>query len=190
MEQASSGAIVTVEQIERALLSATVKPDLFRPDRRKDFYHLGYLGPFSASLPVSPGMTLYSSSPRQREFGSQKANPQAVFMVAALPSDRAPPGDVREATQHLFRKMAPEPGQAVKSEKDITIAGMSGYAISGEGQGQAARPNQLHGYYYALLKREKGGYFLLMGSVPVADMPRYLPEFEKIAASFQPRATQ
>jgi hypothetical protein len=129
-------------------------------------------------------------SPEQPKFGSQKAHPKAIFMVAALPPDKVPPGDVRQAAQHMFRSYAREPGQVIRSEKEVNIAGMRGYAISGEGRGWAAVQDELTGYYCVVLVREQEGYYLLMGAVPVVDLPPYLPEFEKIARSFQPQATR
>ena len=174
---------VTPEQVERALASATVKAEAAKG---QELFQLSYLGPFKPSLSIMGTSRAYSLSGKVPEPGSQNAPSEPIFVVA--PSiDKTQIADVKQAAQHFFGTFAGLSGQQVKSEKEVSLAGLRGYQIVGEGQNPKSEQTAV---YIVLLSGEEGGYYMLAGSAPASDMGTYLPEFEKIAAGFQPKAVE
>jgi len=76
----------------------------------------------------------------------------------------------------------------VKSEKEITVAGLKGYEIVGEGDDP--KTGARSGLYVVLLSGSTGGYYVMAGIAPAVGMPEYLPEFQKIAMGFEPKTAQ
>ena len=183
-QQAVDSKAVTPQQIERAFTTATVKAERAQGE---ELFRLGYLGPFKESISILGSSKAYSLTGKVPEPGSQAAAADPVFVVS--PSvDKAEITDIRTAAQNFFRTFAGLSGQEIKSEKPVTISGLAGYEIIGEGQNQKAGVSS--GVYIVLLSGDKGGYYMLAGSARASDMPTYLPEFQKIASGFQPVAPQ
>jgi hypothetical protein len=179
--QALESGKVTVAQVERAFVTATVRDEAAKG---RDLFTLSYLGPFKESLSILGSSKAYSPSGKVPEPGSESAGKEPVFVVA--PSvDKAQLGDVKVAAQSFFRKFAGMTEQQVKSEKPVTIAGLKGYEIVGEGTN--GKDGSQSGVYVVLLSVEQGGYYVMAGSAPTSDMATHLPEFQKIVLGFQPK---
>ncbi len=180
--QAIETGKVTSAQVERAFVTATVKAEAAKG---RELFALSYLGPFRESLSILGSSKAYSLTGKVPEPGSGGAANDPVFVVS--PSvDKAQIKDVKGAAQNFFRTFAGLTGQRVISEKEVSIAGLKGYEIVGQGENPKA--GAMSGVYIVLLSVDKGGYYMMAGSAPVTDMPRYLPEFQKIAEGFQPQA--
>lgn len=181
--QAIDSKTVTPAQIERAFLSATVKAEALKG---ADLFSLGYLGPFKETITVLGSSKAYSLTGKIPEAGVARPNVDPIFVVSPSAS-RQPIPDVRSAAQTSFRSIGGLSSHEVKSEKDVVIAGLKGYEISGEGMD---RNGTRTGLYVVLLAMEGGGYYVMAGSASAADMPTYLPEFQRIALGFAPKTPQ
>ena len=175
---------VTLPQVQRALATATVKPEA---SKGQDLFSLSYLGPFKETVSVLGTSKAYNLTGQVPEPGNPKPNRDPVFVVS--PSfDKTQLLDVRSAAQNSFRAIGTLNAHEVKSEKEVTIGGLKGYEIVGEGKD--AKTGAQSGIYIVLLSAESGGYYVMAGSAQAGDMANYLPEFQKIAMSFQPKAAQ
>lgn len=181
-EKALAEKTVTAEQVERALVSVSVKSEVAES---RELFSLGYLGPFKPSLSMFGSSKAYSLTGKVPEHGSQGAD--EPILVVAPSIDKTPIADVNQAARHFFDNFAGITGQVIKAEKEVAIAGLKGRQIVGEGSNPKAERT---GIFVLLLAGEKGGYYMIAGSARSADMGAYLPEFEKIAASFQPKAAE
>jgi hypothetical protein len=183
-QQALITQAVTPQQVERAFATATVRAEVAKGN---DLFRLSYLGPFKESISIFGSSKAYSLTGKVPEPGSDKAVADPVFVVS--PSvDKAEITDIKTVAQNLFHTFAGLTGQEIRSEKPVTIGGLPGYEIIGEGQNQKAGVPS--GIYIVLLSGNGGGYYMLAGSARAADMPTYLPEFQKIAGGFEARTPQ
>lgn len=181
--EAIDGKSVTPAQIERAFQTATVKAEALKG---AELFSLSYLGPFKETITVLGSSKAYSLSGKLPEAGAAKPNVDPIFVVSPS-ADKRPVLDVKTTAQSSFRSIGGLSAHEVKSEKDVVIAGLKGYEISGEGQD---RTGARTGLYVVMLVVEGGGYYVMAGSAAAADMPVYLPEFQKIALGFEPKTPQ
>lgn len=179
--QALESGKITAAQVERAFASATVKAEAAKG---RDLFTLAYLGPFKESLSILGSSKAYSLSGKLPEPGSQTAAKEPVFVVA--PSvDKAQIADVKTAATNFFRSFAGVTEQQLKSEKPVSIGGLKGYEVVGEGKN--VKGGGEAGVYVVMLSVQGGGYYVMAGSAPAGEMGTYLPEFQKIAGGFQPK---
>jgi hypothetical protein len=178
-----SGAL-SAQQIERAFTSVAVKAEAARGEQ---MFALTYLGPFKETLSIMGNSKVYSLTGKIPEPGAATTTQEPVFVIS--PSvDKAPLEDVKASAKNSFRVIGNLSGHEVKGEKDITIGGLNGYEIVGEGDDP--KTGLRSGLYVVLLSGASGGYYVMAGIASATGMQTYLPEFQKIAMGFEPRAGQ
>jgi hypothetical protein len=172
---------VTQQQIERALASATVKAEMAKG---QDVFKLSYVGAFKVSFSMIGSVKGYNLTGKPPEPGTTPTNEPHFLIIPSLDKEKIT--DVKGAAQHLFLTLGSMTGRQVQSEREVSIAGLRGYEIVGEGTSPKASGPL--GLYIVMLSGDKGGHYTLVGGAPAAEMPNYLPEFQKIAAGFQPKS--
>ena len=105
-------------------------------------------------------------------------------LIVAPSTDSRLTVDPKTAAQRSFASFGGLKDSKIESEKPVTIAGLKGHQIVGEAV--EANSGSKVGIYLLLLAGEPGGYYAIVGTSPIADMPKMLPEFEKVTASFEP----
>ncbi len=176
--------IISPQQIERAFATASVKAEAMKG---AELFTLTYLGPFKETLSIMGNSKVYSLTGKIPEPGAPNAGQDPIFVIS--PSvDKGPVGDVKASAKNSFRVIGNLSGHEVKSEKDVTVGGLKGYEIVGEGDDP--KTGSRSGLYVVLLSGNSGGYYVMAGIVPATGMPTYLPEFQKIAMGFEPKAGQ
>jgi len=183
-QRALDAKTVTQQQVERAFISAMVKAEAVKG---QELFRLSYLGPFKETISVLGTSKAYNLTGQIPEMGKAKPTLEPIFVVS--PSvDKTQLLDLKSAAQNSFRSIGGLSAHAVQSEKDVTIGGLKGYEIVGEGKD--AKTGTQAGVYIVLLSGEAGGYYILAGTAPAAEMPNYLSEFQKIATGFEPKTVQ
>ena len=179
-ETALANASITKAQIEATLAGAAVKdatskgPELFR---------LGYLGPFKEAFGLMGSSKGYNTSGQPPAPGANRVAKEPTLLIAPSTDTRLIV-DPKTAAQRSFQTFSGLKDGKIESEKEVTIAGLKGHQIVGEAV--EATSGGTIGLYLLLLAGDPGGYYAIVGTSPIADMPKMLPEFEKIAASFEP----
>ena len=181
-QAALTDASFTKAQIETTLANVAVKdatskgPELFR---------LGYLGPFKEAFALMGTSKGYSTSGLPPAAGDNRIAREPTLIVAPS-TDTRPLVDPKTAAQRSFQTFGGLREGKIDSEKSVTIAGLKGHQIVGEAV-EASSGGKI-GIYLLLLAGDPGGYYAIVGTSPLADMPKMLPEFEKVTASFEPLA--
>lgn len=170
---------ITEEQVKTALATATIKAEA---GEAVELFKFGYLGKFKPSFTVMGTSKLYSLSGKVPEEGEDLLATEPVFMVS--PSiDKREIEDIKAVALQSFTSFGNFQDHKIDSEKPVTIGGLEGYEIFG--RAKYAQANRDVGVYMAMLKGATGGYFVLFGTTNDSTAANYLPEFQKIAASFE-----
>jgi hypothetical protein len=179
-EAALAASTFTKAQVEETLAKAAVKDEMFKG---AELFRLGYLGPFKEAFGLMGTSKGYSTSGQPPAPGDNRVVKEPTLIVA--PSTDARLGiDPKAAAQRSFQSFGGLKEAKIESEKSVTIAGLKGHQIVGS----AVEPSSASkiGIYLLLLAGEPGGYYAIVGTSPFAEMPKMLPEFEKVTASFEP----
>lgn len=179
-EAALTAATFTKAQIEETLAKAAVKDEMAKG---AELFRLSYLGPFKESFGLMGTTKGYSTSGNPPAPGENRALKEPTLIVAPSTDSRLAV-DPKVAAQRSFQSFGGMKDSRIESEKDVTIANMKGYQIVGEAVDAASGAKI--GIYLLLLASDPGGYYAIVGTSPIADMPKMLPEFEKVTASFEP----
>ena len=179
-EAALSAATFTKAQIEETLAKAVVKDEM---SKGAELFRLGYLGPFKEAFRPDghiEGLQHLRPAPRARG----KPRLKEPTLVVAPSTDNRLVVDPKSAAQRSFQSFGGLKEGKIESEKPVTIAGLKGHQIVGEAVD--ATSGSKIGIYLLMLAGEPGGYYAIVGTSPFAEMPKMLPEFEKVTASFEP----
>ena len=179
-EAALTAATFTKAQIEETLAKATVKDEM---SKGAELFRLGYLGPFKEAFGLMGTSKGYSTSGNPPAPGDNRVVKEPTMIVAPSTDTRLAV-DPQTAAQRSFQSFGGLKEAKIESEKPVTIAGLKGHQIVGA----AVEPSSGSriGIYLLLLAGDPGGYYAIVGTSPIADMPKMLPEFEKVSASFEP----
>ena len=179
-EAALNAATLTKAQVEATLANAVVKDET---SKAAELFRLGYLGPFKEAFALM-GMTKgYSTSGLPPAAGENRVLKEPTLVVAPS-TDVKLTVDPKVAAQRSFQTFGGLKEGKIESEKSVTIAGLKGHQIVGEAVD--ANSGSKIGIYLLMLAGEPAGYYAIVGTSPIADMPKMVPEFEKITASFEP----
>ena len=143
-------------------------------------FTLGYTGTFKAAGSMG-GAYLYSLdgklAPEKPDAG------RAVFVVA--PSiNKVDLSDLATTSKTALTSMFDIDGPgAITKQGTVTIAGLDGYEIEIKAPPKKQGPEAVA--YQVILKMPDGGFMRMVGTVNAADGDSLMPEFRKIAASFQ-----
>ena len=181
-EAALSAATFTKAQVEETLAKAVVKDET---SKGAELFRLSYLGPFKEAFGLMGTSKGYSTSGTPPAPGDNRVVKEPTMIVAPSTDNRLVV-DPKVAAQRSFQSFGGLKGAKIENEKAVTVAGLKGYQIVGS----AVEPSSDSkiGIYLLMLAGEPGGYYAIVGTSPIADMPKMLPEFEKVTASFEPLA--
>ena len=181
-EAALSAATFTKAQVEETLAKAVVKDET---SKGAELFRLSYLGPFKEAFGLMGTSKGYSTSGTPPAPGDNRVVKEPTMIVAPSTDNRLVV-DPKVAAQRSFQSFGGLKEAKIESEKAVTVAGLKGYQIVGS----AVEPSSDSkiGIYLLMLAGEPGGYYAIVGTSPIADMPKMLPEFEKVTASFEPLA--
>jgi hypothetical protein len=179
-EAALNAATFTKTQIEETLAKAVVKDEM---SKGAELFRLGYLGPFKEAFGLMGTSKGYSTSGLPPAPGENRVLKEPTLVVAPSTDNRLVV-DPKSAAQRSFQSFGGLKEGKIESEKPVTIAGLRGHQIVGEAAD--ATSGSKIGIYLLMLAGEPGGYYAIVGTSPIADMPKMLPEFEKVTASFEP----
>ena len=183
-EAALSASTFTKAQVEETLAKAVVKDET---SKGSELFRLGYLGPFKEAFGLMGTSKGYSTSGNPPAPGDNRVVKEPTMIVAPSTDNRLVV-DPKIAAQRSFESFGGLKESKIESEKAITVAGLKGHQIVGS----AVEPSSGSriGIYLLMLAGEPGGYYAIVGTSPIADMPKMLPEFEKVSASFEPLPTK
>jgi hypothetical protein len=169
----------TKPQIEAILASAMVEATAAKA---VELFRLGYLGPFKETLGLMGTTRAYSTSGRKPTRGENMMIKEPILLVS-LSIDNLTV-DTKLSAQRSFKTLGGLTKKTVESENEVTIAGLKGYQIKGETAdektGTKIAINLVH------LAGEPRGYYVIVGTVPAEGKDKFMPEIEKVIASFEP----
>ncbi len=179
-QAAVSAGTFNKAQIETVLANAAV---MNQPAKGVELFRLGYLGPFKESFGLLGTSKAYSISGALPAPGENRIVKEPTLIVS--PSiDGRQIIDPQAAAQKSFQSFGGLKDKAVASEKPVQIGGLKGYQIIGDAVDLES--GSKIGIHLLLLSGDPDGYYALVGTSPGADMDKFMPELEKVIASFEP----
>jgi hypothetical protein len=165
------------EGIEAILATATVRAtaDTAGP------FRFGYLGPFREALDDGGMTKAYNMSGAQPKPGENQLIKQPMLLVSS--SIHGDAIDVKAQAREAFKHLGGMKQRRIDDEKQVTVGSFKGHQINGEVTDEAS--GSKIAIHLVLLSGEPFGYFMFLGSAPVADREKAMPEIEKIIASFE-----
>lgn len=172
---------LTRKQVEKTL--ATVKMS-DKPGPQAKLFKLGYLGPFKLAAKIAGTGELYNLSGTVPKSGVNRLAKEAAIIVA--PSlDQSAIGAIERAAKARFMSLTGLYDLKITSGKRVTISGFEGYRISGEAASGKDRSERDIAVIFVMLSGKEGGYFILFGTVPIAQKAELMPEQDKVISSFK-----
>lgn len=165
------------EGIEATLAGATVR-DL--PDGPTDLFNFGYLGPFRQAFDHGGLTRAYNLSGAKPSESENQLVKEAMLMVSS--SIHGDAIDVKAQADKAFMELGGMTDRRVDDRKEVKVGDFGGYQISGEVTDSASAKKIA--VRLVLLSAGPAGYFMFVGSAPVADKEAMMPEVEKVIASF------
>ena len=166
------------DSIEAMLLTATIQkaetdaPELFR---------FSYLGAFRQAYDHGGMTKAYNISGAKPSSGKNRLVKEPLLLVSSsLHGDAM---DAKTQATKSFTELGGMKERQIDNQKEVTIGDLKGYQISGEATD--AESGDKIAIQLVFLSGEPLGYFMLLGSVPVADREKMMPEIEKVIASFE-----
>ncbi len=172
----ASGA-VKVADVERMLASAAIAA---APAPPRDVFRLGYLGPFLPAGTILGTTHAYTLDGKLEP--ARKGEKRAVLIVA--PSlDRREIADAERQAETLLGGLPGLTDVKVVSRRRIEIARMEAIEIIADAK--TKDETGAVAIYQVMILPAGGGYYRIVGQIPVADRDTLLPEMRKIAESFR-----
>ena len=166
------------DSIEAMLLTATIQkaetdaPELFR---------FSYLGAFQQAYDHGGMTKAYNISGAKPSSGKNRLVKEPLLLVSSsLHGDAM---DAKTQATKSFTELGGMKERQIDNQKEVTIGDLKGYQITGEATD--AESGDKIAIQLVFLSGEPLGYFMLLGSVPVADREKMMPEIEKVNASFE-----
>lgn len=179
-QKALDDGVFAAGQVERILAGATVMDQVARQEA---LFRLRYLGPFKDSFGLAGTSKAYTPSGRTPAVGENLAIAEPILIVS--PSlDNRPVPDPKSAAHHAFTSFGGLTGKTISSEKEITIGGLKGYQIVGEANEQTSGAKLA--VHFVLLAGDPNGYYALFATCPAGDAAKFMPEIDRVIASFEP----
>jgi hypothetical protein len=165
------------EGIETILATTTVR-DVPDPNA---LFRFGYLGPFRKAFDHGGMTKAYNLSGSQPHAGENRLVKETMLMVSS--SIHGDAIDVKEQAHKSFMELGGMKERQINDEKEVEIGGLKGHQITGEVTD--AESGDKIDIRLVLLSGKPFGSFMLLGSVPVADKQKMMPEVEKVIATFE-----
>jgi hypothetical protein len=167
------------EAVEKILATAMVRDT---PAPAAELFRFRYLGPFKEAFNLAGTTKGYSISGTQPRPGENRLVKEPMLLVSPSIDNRTV--DPQVVARRTFMRLGGMKEGQMDGEKGVTIGGLKGYQIIGEAAdaGTGARI----AIHLVLLAGEPFGYFAIVGTTPIADKDKIMPEIEKVIASFEP----
>jgi hypothetical protein len=165
--------------VEAILATATVRDT--PPAPSAELFRFGYLGPFKEAFDHGGMTKAYNVSGAQPHSGENRLVKESMLLVSS--SIHGDAIDAKVEASKAFMQLGGAKEKHIDAEKEITIGELKGYQITGEVT-DAASGGKI-AIDLVLLSGEPFGYFMFLGSVPIADKEKMMPEVEKVIASFE-----
>ncbi|MGD9802710.1 MAG: hypothetical protein AB7E81_18355 [Hyphomicrobiaceae bacterium] len=168
---------VTAADIEHMFTTATIAATA--PPAR-DVFSLGYLGPFRPAGKILGASRAYTLDGK---FEPSKAGVKRALLLVAPSLDLRPVTDAEAQAKALFKGLPGLKDTHVLNLRSIEIAGVPaieivGKAVDKDEGGEVS-------LYQVLVLPPRGGYYRLLGQVPMDDAGKLMPELSKIAQTFR-----
>ena len=169
--------LVTAEQVDRLLASASVA-SVAAPSR--DVFRLDYLGPFKAAGTILGTTHAYTLDGKLEPapMGGKR-----VVLIVAPSLDRRPVTDPEAQAEALLGGLPGLASPKIEVRNRIDVAGMEAVEMVGAATDKDSGAGVA--LYQALILPAGGGYYRLVGQMPLEDKERLLPELRKITAGFR-----
>lgn len=177
-QAALDAGLYTKSRIEAILTTAVVED---QPATPAELFRFSYLGPFQEAFDLAGAAKAYGISRGLPAPGENRLIKEPMLIVA--PSLGTRKIDPKNAATLSFQNLAGLKNNAVESEKVVEIGGLKGYQIIGETADKDADAKIT--INFVLLAGAEGGYYSLVGTVPYSDKDKFMPELEKVIASFE-----
>jgi len=165
------------EGIETILASTTVR----EPPDPNALFRFGYLGPFREAFDHGGMTKAYNLSGAQPRPGrNQLVNEPMLLVSSSIHGDAV---DAKAQADKTFKELGGMKERQIDDEKEVTVGDLKGYQITGEAT-DVANGDKI-AIHLVLLSGEPFGSFMFLGSVPIADKEKMMPEVEKMIASFE-----
>jgi hypothetical protein len=165
--------------VEATLATATVRETTPAPSA--ELFRFGYLGPFKEAFDHGGMTKAYNISGAQPHSGENRLVKESMLLVSS--SIHGDAIDAKAEASKAFMQLGGAKEKHIDAEKEITVGELKGYQITGEVT-DAASGGKI-AIDLVLLSGEPFGYFMFLGSVPIADKEKMMPEVEKVIASFE-----
>ncbi len=166
------------EGIEAILVTATVRDT---PADPTELFRFGYLGPFRQAFDHGGMTKAYNISGAQPHPGENQLVKEPMLLVSS--SVHGDAIDVKALADKAFMQLGGMKERQIDDEREVKIGDFKGYQINGKVT-DATSGGQI-AIHLVLLSGEPLGYFMFLGSVPIADKEKMMPEIEKVIASFE-----
>jgi hypothetical protein len=178
-QAAMDAGTYTREGIEAILATAKVR-DL-TPQGPAELFRFGYLGPFKQAFDQGGMTKAYNLSGEQPHPGENQVVKETMLLVSS--SIHGDAIDVKVEAHKAFMQLGGMKERQIKDQKEIAIGPFKGYQIDGT-VADATSGGQI-AIHLVVLSGEPAGYFMFLGSVPIAEKEKMMPELEKMIASFE-----
>jgi hypothetical protein len=166
------------EGVEAILATATAR---ITPADSAQLFRFGHLGPFKEAFDDGGMTKAYNLSGSKPHPGENQLVKQSMLLVSS--SVHGDAIDVKAQAREAFKHLGGMKERRIDDETEVTVGTIKGYQITGEVTDEAS--GDKIAIRLVLLSGEPFGYFILLGSMPVADREKMMPEFEKVIASFE-----
>lgn len=168
----------TRAQIEKILATATVKD---KAGKARQSYRFGYLGPFQEAFSMGPLSQAYSTSGTVPDPDENRMIMEPILVVSQSADARQI--DAKSVAQRSFQALGGLQDKSVENEQPVTIGGLSGYQIRGEASDSISGERIV--LIFVMLEGDPAGYYALVGTMPIADKEKFMPEMDKVIDSFE-----
>jgi hypothetical protein len=167
------------EGIEAILATATVRDT--PPDTAAGPFRFTYLGPFKEALDDGGMTKAYNITGARPHRGENQLVKEAMLLVSS--SIHGDTINVKAQASEALKHLGGMKEKRIDAQREVTIASFKGYQIDGEATDEAT--GDKIAIHLVLLSGEPFGYFIFLGSVPIAEKDKMMPEIEKMIASFE-----
>ena len=142
-------------------------------------FTLGYTGPFKSAGTMG-GAYLYS---RNGKLAPDAPEPGRAVFVVAPSHGHVNLDDIAQTSKAALASLFDLGLGKITKEGPVTIAGLRGYEVEIDAPRKSPGPPTVA--YQVILATSDGGYMRMLGTANFSEGITLLPEFRKMAASFQ-----
>jgi hypothetical protein len=175
---AIDGGTYSREGIEAILAKVAVRDKAANPN---DVFRLSHLGPFREAFDDGGLTKAYNISGAKPSSGGNRLVQEPMLLVSA--SVHGDAIDVKAQANKAFMELGGMMERQIEDQREVTIASHKGYQIIGRATDVAS--GSAIALRLVVLSGEPFGYFMFLGSMPVAETEKMMPEIEKMIASFE-----